>query len=70
MRKPIFADSPPVAEIRGGLAYLTHHGDKKPSVAVPIHVLREFVANSTLVLNEYDAAERERVVPLRTKPRH
>jgi hypothetical protein len=66
MRKPIFADSPPVAEIRGGLAYLTHHGDKKPSVAVPIHVLREFCDRTSKTLDEWDRAERRagKIVPL------
>jgi hypothetical protein len=57
MRKPIFADEAPIAEIRGGLAYLTHPGDKRPSVAVPIHVLREFCERSIRMLNDW---ERER----------
>lgn len=63
-----FTDQCPKIRIQCRMVVLTVSGASHPEVVFPIEVLREFHAVSGQVLNEHDAAERKRVVPIRKAP--
>lgn len=69
MEATIYTEAIPVAEVRGGMVFITIDGGDHPRVCSPIYAVREFCEVTILALNEWEAeqAGRSVVAPLRRK---
>jgi hypothetical protein len=61
-----FTDEVPTAEFRKGLVVMCH-GEGRPTVCAPIHVVRKFCELTIRKLDAHEAEQAGRVVPLPCK---